>query len=169
MKIEKSYNFRKVHDSVTTSGTVHPDGLKMLAAQGYEVVVNLMPDASEFAVADERKIIESQELEYIYIPVDFKQPERSDFDEFSVEMKRVSGRKVHIHCAANYRVSAFYALYAAIYCNWSPDRACEFIHDVWQPTEYPGWYEFITDIFSMRSYAQRSATLGFGPKSGSHP
>ena len=154
MNIETSYNFRKIHDRLTTSGVVLPDGLKTLASQSYEVVVNLMPDGSEYAVADERRIIESQKLEYIYIPVDFKQPKRSDFVEFSEVLDRVSEKKVHIHCAANYRVSAFYSLYAAIRGYWSLDRAWEFIYDVWQPAEHSGWSEFITDVFSMKSDSQ---------------
>lgn len=157
MSIETSYNFRKIHDRLTTSGTVHPDDLKMLAFQGYEVVVNLMPDASEYAVADERKIVQSQGLEYIYIPVDFKQPKRSDFAEFSAALDRVSDKKVHIHCAANYRVSAFYALYAAINGCWSHDRAWKFIYDVWQPAEHSGWSEFITDVFGMMSDVQQNS------------
>jgi len=150
MNIEASYNFRKINDMLTTSGTVHQDCLKTLSSQGYEAVVNLMPDESEYAVADERKIIESQKLEYMYIPVDFKQPKRSDFTEFSDVLDRMSERKVHIHCAANYRVSVFYALYAVINEYWSPDRAWKFIHDVWQPAEYPGWPEFITDISNSK-------------------
>jgi protein tyrosine phosphatase (PTP) superfamily phosphohydrolase (DUF442 family) len=154
MNIETSYNFRKIHDRLTTSGIVLPAGLTKLASQGYEVVVNLMPDTSEHAITDERKIVESQELEYIYIPVDFGQPKRSDFDEFSEALDRISEMKVHIHCAANYRVSAFYALYAVIRGYWSTDRAWNFIHDVWQPAEHSGWSEFISDIFSMKSDAR---------------
>ena len=151
MDIDTSYNFRGINERLTTSGVVPPDRLKALASQGYEVVINLMPDTSEYAVADERKIVESQNLEYIYIPVDFQQPTRSDFTEFSEAMDRVSRRKVHIHCAANYRVSAFYALYAAIRGYWSVDRAWAFIQDVWQPAEHSGWPEFIEDVFSMTS------------------
>lgn len=143
MNIETSYNFRKIHEQLTTSGVVEKDCLKTLASQGYEVVVNLMPDSSKYAVADERKIIEFQEIEYIYIPVDFEQPKRSDFLQFSSALDRISAKKVHLHCAANYRVSAFLALYATLHGYWSPDQAWHFIYDVWQPAEHPGWSEFI--------------------------
>ncbi len=155
MSIEPSYNFRKIHDKLTTSGTVYPNCLNTLASQGYEVVVNLMPDSSDHAVPGERMTVESQGLEYIYIPVDFKQPKRSDFAEFSDALDRTSEKKVHIHCAANYRVSSFYALYADINGYWSHDRAWEFIHDVWQPTEHPGWPEFIVDVLSIKPDARQ--------------
>jgi protein tyrosine phosphatase (PTP) superfamily phosphohydrolase (DUF442 family) len=43
MDIEASYNFRRMSERLTTSGIVPPDGLKALQAQGYEVVINLLP------------------------------------------------------------------------------------------------------------------------------
>ncbi len=144
--IDHSYNFRKISDELTTSGVVGAEGLKKLATQGYEGVVNLLPDSSEHAVPDERDIVESQGIEYVYIPVDFRTPARSDFARFSEALDRLADRKIHIHCAANYRVSAFYSLYEVSRGRWSRDQATDFIHDTWQPAEYPGWSEFIDEI-----------------------
>jgi protein tyrosine phosphatase (PTP) superfamily phosphohydrolase (DUF442 family) len=144
--IKDSYNYRMISDKITTSGVVGADRLEALASQSYEAVVNLLPDNSEHAVSNEQGIVESQRVEYIYIPVDFKAPGRSDFTRFSEALDRLSDRKIHIHCAANYRVSAFYSLYAASRGRWSADQATEFIHSVWQPAEYPGWSEFIAGI-----------------------
>ena len=79
MDIEASYNFRRITEKLTTSGIVQPDGLKALRAQGYEVVINLLPDTGRNAIPNERDIVESQGIEYIYIPVDFKQPTSADF------------------------------------------------------------------------------------------
>lgn len=145
-EIEDSYNFRMISDRLTTSGVVGADRLKALASQGYEVVVNLLPDSSEHAVSNEQDIVESQDVEYIYIPVDFRTPGRSDLTRFSEALDRLSDRKIHIHCAANYRVSAFYSLYAVSRGRWSTDQATDFIHSVWQPADYPGWTEFIDEI-----------------------
>jgi protein tyrosine phosphatase (PTP) superfamily phosphohydrolase (DUF442 family) len=164
--IEDSYNYRMVSDRLTTSGVVGAKRLKALASQGYEAVVNLLPDASEHAIADERDIVESQRLEYIYIPVDFKAPRRSDFTRFSQALDRLSEKKIHVsdftrfsqaldrlsekkihvHCAANYRVSAFYSLYAVSRGRWSPDQAREFIRSVWRPADHPGWSGFIDEL-----------------------
>lgn len=144
--IEDSYNFRMISDRLTTSGVVGADRLKALASQGYEAVINLLPDTSEHAVSDERDIVESQLVEYIYIPVDFKAPGRSDFARFLEVLDRLSDKKIHIHCAANYRVSAFYSLYAVGRGRWSKDQATEFIRSVWRPADYPGWPEFIDEI-----------------------
>jgi protein tyrosine phosphatase (PTP) superfamily phosphohydrolase (DUF442 family) len=148
MDIGASYNFRRLGERLTTSGIVRADGLKALRAQGYEVVVNLLPDSSEYAIPNEREAIESQGIEYIHIPVDFTQPTSSDFLKFSEALDRVREKKVHVHCAANYRVSAFYSLYLVSRGFWSAEQAMEFICSIWQPTEHPNWSDFIAGILA---------------------
>ena len=93
MDIEASYNFRRMTEKLTTSGIVQPDGLKALRAQGYEVVINLLPDTGRNAIPNERDIVESQGIEYIYIPVDFKQPTSADLSTFSEALDRVHEKK----------------------------------------------------------------------------
>jgi protein tyrosine phosphatase (PTP) superfamily phosphohydrolase (DUF442 family) len=157
MDIEASYNFRRMTERLTTSGIVPPDGLKALRAQGYEVVINLLPDTGRDAIPNERDIVESQGIEYIYIPVDFKQPTSSDFSTFSEALDRVREKKVHVHCAANYRVSAFYSLYLVSRGLWSAEQAMEFIRSVWQPrqpSEQPGWSDFIAVVLAEVSAQQ---------------
>lgn len=148
MDIDASYNFREVSEKLTTSGVVHPDALRALGSKGYEVVINLLPDSSEYAVADERQLVESQKIEYIHIPVDFKQPTASDFHTFSTARDRIRHKRVHVHCAANYRASAFCSLYAVRRGLWSADQAMEFIRGIWHPSEHPGWSEFIADVLA---------------------
>lgn len=143
MNIEASYNFVRISERLTTSGIVHSEGLKALGSHGYEIVINLLPDTSDAAVPDERGTVESQGIEYVHIPVDFKRPAFSDFLAFSGTLDRVQENKVHVHCAANYRVSAFYALYAYSRRRWNAEQAMEFIHRIWQPDEHPGWSDFI--------------------------
>ena len=157
MDIEASYNFRRMSERLTTSGIVPPDGLKALRAQGYEVVINLLPDTGRDAIPNERDIVESQGIEYIYIPVDFKQPTSADLSTFSEALDRVHEKKVHVHCAANYRVSAFYSLYRVSRGLWSAEQAMEFMRSVWQPrqpSEQPGWSDFITEVLAEVSAQQ---------------
>lgn len=148
MDIETSYNFRRINDRLTTSGLVKSAGLKVLAAQGYAAVINLLPETNEYATPGEREIVEAQGIEYIYIPVDFKQPTRFDFEKFSAALDQVGEKKVHVHCAANYRVSTFYSLYQVRAGRWSIDQANEFIRGIWRPEEHPGWSDFISEIVS---------------------
>lgn len=156
MAIANSYNFRRASDLVTTSGVVGTNRLKGLAPEGYEMVINLLPDSSEYAVENEADIVESQGVEYVYIPVDFKSPTLNDYDRFAAVLDQAKGRKVHIHCAANYRVSAFYALYAESTGLWSSAKAREFIHGLWQPQEHEGWPGFIAEVREQQIGEARS-------------
>jgi hypothetical protein len=54
-------------------------------------------------------------------------------------------RKVHVHCAANYRVSAFYSLYALRKGRIDEKEADAIVRDVWDPAEHPVWAAFIAD------------------------
>jgi protein tyrosine phosphatase (PTP) superfamily phosphohydrolase (DUF442 family) len=144
--VEDSYNFRRVSETVTTSGVVMPEALGGLAAAGYELVVNLLPEDSEHAVEDERAIVERQGLAYAYIPVDFASPRRSDFESFAAVMDANPAAVTHVHCAANYRVSAFYGLYALRKRWWTVEQADEHIAGLWTPAEHPVWRAFIASV-----------------------
>lgn len=143
MSIEKSYNFRKVNDRTTTSGVVPVGVLKNLAKEGYEVVVNLLPENHEHSVPNEKEIIESQGISYVHIPVVFTAPRLTELEEFMGLMKSITSKKVHIHCAANWRVSAFYGIFSVLNGSWNNDEAQEFITSTWNPKEHPAWFELL--------------------------
>jgi uncharacterized protein (TIGR01244 family) len=145
MGIEESYNFRRIDDRITTSGLVSPEQLAGLHAEGYDAVINLLPDSNDRAVPDEGRIVRDQGLDYVHIPVDFDAPTRADLDAFTEAMDAHAGQKVHVHCAANYRVSAFYALYALQHDLCSDDEADALIRDIWDPAEFPAWSTLIDE------------------------
>lgn len=150
MSIEGSYNFRRVSDRVTTSGVVGDKRLANLQVQGYGAVINLLPDQSEYAVPEEGEIVTGQGLRYFYIPVDFAAPTQADFDAFVQAMDAVGDKTVHVHCAANFRVSAFYSLYAMRKGLWAAEEADEFIEGLWNPAEHPAWAAFIKEQRARR-------------------
>jgi uncharacterized protein (TIGR01244 family) len=143
--VEESYNFRRVDDRITTSGLVSADQLATLSRDGYEAVINLLPDTNERAVTDEAEIVQGQGLDYVSIPVDFAAPTRADLERFVRAMDALDGRKVHVHCAANYRVSAFYGLYALAQGRCTVEQADALVQDVWDPADHPVWAAFIAD------------------------
>jgi uncharacterized protein (TIGR01244 family) len=137
--IEQAPNFRRMSELVTTSGLVTEDQLRGLADEGYDVVVNLLPDESERALRDESRIVEASGLDYVHIPVDFSAPTSDDLERFFRAMDANAGRTVHIHCAANYRVSAFYALYLRHEGLCSAAEAEALVRDVWDTSTHPAW------------------------------
>ena len=149
MSIEGAVNYRKISERVATSGSVSEDRLRRLGEEGFHAVVNLLPDSSEVAVPDEREIVEGQGLEYHYIPVDFGNPTEADFSLFRRVMENAGDKKILIHCAANYRVSAFYSLYAMQDGDWSWEDAQAHIGSIWETTDYPVWNRFIDEVKSQ--------------------
>ncbi len=146
MSIDQAYNYRKVSESVATAGVVNPKQLSVLGENGVEVVINLLPEDSEYSVSDERKIVESQGIEYWYLPIDFAAPTLEEYEEFKMKLDQVESKKLLIHCAANYRVSAFYSRYAIERELWSVEVADEFMLSIWQPREYPCWTEWLAEV-----------------------
>jgi protein tyrosine phosphatase (PTP) superfamily phosphohydrolase (DUF442 family) len=144
MSIEDTYNFRRIRDDLTTSGLPSAEQLGDLRREGYDAVINLMPDG-ENSVADEARIVRDQGLDYVYIPVDFEAPARADLEAFFAAMDARSSDKVHVHCAANYRVTAFYSLYALRRGLSTHEEADELVQSVWNPAEFPAWSAFITE------------------------
>jgi protein tyrosine phosphatase (PTP) superfamily phosphohydrolase (DUF442 family) len=145
MGIEDSFNFRRIHDGLTTSGLASVAQLSGLRSEGYDAVINLLPDSYEHAIPDEARIVGDQGLDYVYIPVDFEDPTHADFEAFAQALDARTGQKVHVHCAANYRVSAFYSLYALRNRLCTEDEASELVQNFWDPAEYPVWAAFIAD------------------------
>ena len=142
-KIASCYNFMQMGDYVTTSGVVPGRILKSLADQGYDVVINLLPEDDEYAIASEKEIIESQDITYIHIPVDFNDPQIADVEDFIEVMDQFHGQKIHVHCAANWRVSAFYGLYCVRKGAWKAAEAVKFMTSIWSPGDYPAWIELL--------------------------
>jgi protein tyrosine phosphatase (PTP) superfamily phosphohydrolase (DUF442 family) len=144
MSIDQAYNFRSIDDAISTSGVLSEEQLSQLRTCGYEAVINLLPHDSQYAVKKEESIVIGQGVDYLYVPVDFAAPAEQDYAAFVTAMQSCQGkRKVLIHCAANYRVSAFYSIYAYEYLGWPASRAREHIESIWLPQENPPWDQFI--------------------------
>ena len=57
-----------------------------------------------------------------------------------------SGQKMLVHCAANYRVTAFIGLYRVIRLGWTLESAFEPMRSVWEPDAT--WARFIADMLA---------------------
>lgn len=143
MAIANSYNYREISPTLHTAGVVGEKRLLGLAADGFQAVINLLPDDSEYAVQDEPSIVRQQGLDYHYIPVDFAKPSTENYQVFSALLDQLGDQKTLVHCAANYRVSGFYGIYAVVKGQWSAEQAKQHISDIWNPSEYPAWQQLL--------------------------
>jgi len=133
MSTESIFNFIRVSESVATGGQPTQAQIEAARAEGFEAVVNLAPhDQQNGALPDETGLVESLGMAYHHIPVDWMMPLKENFTAFVQTMDGLGDRKVLVHCAANYRVSAFYATYAMKKYGWSAQQADALIARIWE-------------------------------------
>ena len=135
------YNFRRLSPTLTTSGQPDEAQLAGLRDAGIVTVINLALSDSPRALPDEAATLAGLGLRYIHIPVEFTAPAEADFEAFATAMDGLDDAPVHIHCAANYRVSAFLYRYRTERLGWSAAEAGPDLEAVWQPDQV--WQKFI--------------------------
>jgi protein tyrosine phosphatase (PTP) superfamily phosphohydrolase (DUF442 family) len=137
------FNYRHVNDQIITAGQPTEEQLQSAAAEGITTVINLATINPPHALPDEAGLVASLGMTYHHIPVEWNNPQASDFHQFERVMQELPPGKTLIHCAANFRVTAFYALYALKHLGWTETQAEEFRASIWQGSDYPIWEEFI--------------------------
>ena len=135
------YNYRRLSPTLTTSGQPDEAQFAALREAGVETVINLALVDSPRALADEAATLAALGLRYIHIPVEFSAPTEADFESFAAAMDALGGTPVHVHCAANWRVSAFLYRYRVERLGWPEDKARPDLDAIWAPD--PVWQTFL--------------------------
>jgi protein tyrosine phosphatase (PTP) superfamily phosphohydrolase (DUF442 family) len=130
---EDILNWRRLDARLTTSGQPSEAQLAGIAALGVECVVNLGLHSHPKALPDETASVAALGMDYIHQPVDFQNPTAEDLTAFCDLMDQLAGRTVHVHCIANYRVSAFLYRYRIDRLGWDPARARIDLDAIWTP------------------------------------
>ena len=139
------YNFFRVTHFLSTSGQPTEAQLSALAEEGYELIINLaLHDDPRYSLKDETSYVKSLGIEYIHIPVQFDKPLKSDLISFFDAMESNKNKKIHVHCAANMRVTAFLGLYFLIREGKTKEEAFEPMWQIWEPDSV--WSSFIDSM-----------------------
>ena len=142
--LEQIRNYRRVDDRLASSGQPNEAELAAIAAAGYGVVINLaLHDDPRYSLANEASTVTALGLTYIHIPVQFAAPTTSNLERFSTAMSAHRAERVWVHCAANYRVSAFIGLHRVRVEGWSRPTAFALMDSLWQPDAT--WSQFIAN------------------------
>jgi protein tyrosine phosphatase (PTP) superfamily phosphohydrolase (DUF442 family) len=149
MALDDIKNFIAVSDDLGTAGQPSEAQLRDVADAGFDVVVNLGLLDPRYCLADEAGTVSSLGLDYHHIPVDFNAPQPADLQRFFHAMDAARDKKVFVHCAANYRVSSFVALYGESRLGWSQAQADAHMRRVWEPNET--WTRFIAEARARQS------------------
>ena len=137
------YHLKQVSDLLACAGQPREGQLQSIADDGYQVIINLGLSDGKYALADEAASVAKLGLTYHHIPVIFDDPQLSELNDFIKLMNEHSHQKTLVHCAANYRASAFTGLYLFSADILSQDEMRGFIEDVWQPDGI--WQQFIDE------------------------
>ena len=135
-------NYHRVNDRLVTGGHLLEGGPAALKQQGVAVVIDLRDDSP----TGERERFAEQGIEWINIPVEWRDPKKADFDRFSETMREHQEDHVLVQCAANYRASAMTYLYRVVVEKIPDDEAAEDLHAVWDPNDNDTWREYVTNI-----------------------
>ncbi|MGD9656702.1 MAG: protein tyrosine phosphatase family protein [Methylocystis sp.] len=100
------YNWLRIDSRLTTSGQPSESELAAIAALGVRYVINLGLSSHEKALPDEAATVGALGMTYRHIPIDFQHPTEADFQAFCAALTETGDAATHVHCIANYRVSA---------------------------------------------------------------
>lgn len=142
---EEIRNFLPLSEKLFTGGMPNAEQLRDAAQKGVQVVINLALHEIPNALPEEEKLVTSLGMTYINIPVVWNNPTRENLNEFLDAMDACSEEKVLVHCEANYRATAFPALYRILRLGWKPDDALGAMHQIWNEEKYPVWKRFIEE------------------------
>ena len=127
------YNWRRLDDRITTSGQPTEAQLAEIRDMGVRHVINLGLHSHDMALPDEAGSLARLDITYIHIPVDFQNPTEGDFAQFCAAMAQLADQPVHVHCIANYRVSAFFYRYRRDVLGWDDSKARAEMEAIWKP------------------------------------
>jgi protein tyrosine phosphatase (PTP) superfamily phosphohydrolase (DUF442 family) len=139
------FNFMSYNEQLSSSGMPTAEQMKSAAKAGVQLVINLAPHNVSDALPDEPKLVESLGMRYVNIPVTWATPTQANLKRFMDEMDAHQDKKIHVHCQANFRASAFIALYRILKLGWNRNEALEVMHKIWDEEDYSVWKMFIED------------------------
>ena len=131
----------RLDNRLTTSDQPTEKQLAEIHALGARHIVNLGLHTHEKALPDEAASVSRLGMTYIHIPVDFQNPTDDDFDQFCAVMEQLKEVRVHVHCIANYRVSAFLYRYRRDVLGVGEATARAEMEEIWHPKGV--WATFI--------------------------
>lgn len=135
------YNYYPLPKGLGSSGQPSPSQFADIRAAGFDVVLNLAMPTSENALAEEGRLVSETGMTYVHIPVPWEAPSPAHLKQFFavVDAMRAQGQDVWVHCAANYRASAFVYKYLTLQHGLSPEQASTPLLTQWLPQMDENW------------------------------
>ena len=146
---EQIYHFLRLTNSLSTSGMPTAEQISDAPNHGVNLVINLAPHEVSDSIPNEAELIHSLGMEYINIPINWGTPTKDGLDKFMDAMDAHKDKNIHVHCEANFRASAFVAMYRILRLGWQEEKAFEIMHQIWDEDAYPVWKLFIEGMIGQ--------------------
>ena len=139
-------NYKEYSPTFASAGQPGEEHWQAVRDAGFGQVIYIAMSNSRSALAGEDAIVKELGMDYVHIPVIWDAPSPSDFYAFASIMQREPDRKTLLHCAANYRASAFAFLYRAIYEDVPVAVAKADMNEIWRPNET--WRNLVFEVLA---------------------
>jgi len=142
-------NYHVISERLGTGGALYAGGVSWLAANGYQMIVDLRDRFDEI----EANAVLAQGATYVHVPVSWHAPSAAELETFLLVMAANPEKKILVHCSANYRASAMTYLYRVLELDADPEDAMADVRAVWEPNET--WLSFFARSMDTRASATR--------------
>jgi protein tyrosine phosphatase (PTP) superfamily phosphohydrolase (DUF442 family) len=153
--IEEIKNYALVSQSLATAGQPSERQIEEIKENGFQAVINLGLLNQPYSLKNEKEKVETLGMQYVHIPIAFEIPTEDHFNQFIKAMDELEGKKVFLHCAANYRASSFAYLYGRIKEKWDKEKADGYLGKIWEPNAI--WRSFLESILKSQYAAGRDS------------
>ncbi|WP_191229284.1 hypothetical protein [Aurantiacibacter xanthus] len=123
--------WQRLSSEVTTSGMPAERNLRDMIGAGIKHVLDLTPQGHPEALPGEEHGLRLLGIGYTRVGVPYAAPTEEHYKAF-VRAVEALPRPLHVHCIANYRVSAFFYRYH-LECGWNENEARAVMRQQWEP------------------------------------
>ena len=138
----KLLNFHQITPRIGTAGHPKAEDFASIAAEGYEVVINLAVHDADDAIAEEGSLVSKAGMSYFHLPVPWEAPTADHLKTFIGIMDALDDKKVLVHCQVNARVSAFMLKYLTFKGVAEADATTPLMQK-WKPQMDDTWKAFL--------------------------
>ena len=135
-------NFHQITPRIGTAGHPKATDFPSIAAEGYDVVINLAMHDADDAIAEEGSLVSKAGMSYFHLPVPWEAPTADHLKTFIGIMDALEDKKILVHCQVNARVSAFMLKYLT-FKGVAETEATTPLMEKWLPQMDDNWKAFL--------------------------